>query len=124
MGPTRLALSVLGGVFAVWLALAVGLLADGGLGPDETGRMVVVFDPRLDGDQALLRVALADGRIVRHSWFPFALVVEDDQPGLAGRLRDAGALIAMREMLAAFMLAGGCLGGHAPLPSPRVGTAL
>ena len=124
MTPRRLALALGAGLIGLWLLLATTLLASGGLPGHASGRMIAVFRPGTSADQALLNVAAADARLVRGSWFAFAVLVHDDAPGLAGRLRDAGAVIVAREMVAAFLLAGGCVGGHTVLPLPRFGSGL
>ncbi len=124
MSPARLALALAAGLVGLWLLLATALLASGGLPAAASGRMIAVFVPSTSADQALLNIAAADAQIVRGSWFPFAVLVHDDAPGLAGRLRDAGAVIVAREMVAAFLLAGGCVGGHAVLPLPRFGSGM
>ena len=124
MTPARLAAALGIGLVALWLVLAGGLLASGGLPAAASGRMIAVFPPSTSADQTLLSIAAADARIVRGSWFAFAVVVHDDAPGLAGRLRAAGAVIVAREMVAAFLLAGGCVGGHTILPLPRFGSGM
>lgn len=85
-------------IAAVLMLLVVGSLAPlvsmAALPPGATGTVAAVFPPGRS-DQALRAVVAADGRLVRQGAFGWVLVVHGTEPGLAGRLQDAGAWLVL-----------------------------
>ncbi len=76
----------------VGLAVA-GLLAVTGmtLAPSDEGPVAALFAPSLSRTEVMLRVAAADASLIRHGAFDGIVVATADDPGLARRLRNAGA---------------------------------
>ena len=104
----KFALGLFGSVFAVWLLVMIILVRHAALPADASGTMLVVFEPRISESEAVHIIAEAQGKIVKQTGFSFAWLVQDDAPGLAGRLRANGALGAYRELPIPVELAG-CL---------------
>jgi hypothetical protein len=94
----RFALAFFGGVLVAWLAVMTFLMHRSALPPEATGTMLAVFEPTINQDKAFATIVAAGGNVVRKTSFDFIWVVASDQPGLAGRLRDNGALGAYREL--------------------------
>lgn len=61
------------------------------LAPPDNGPVAALFAPFLSRTEVMHRIAAADGALIRHGLFDSIVVVAADDPGLAGRLRDAGA---------------------------------
>jgi hypothetical protein len=78
------------------------------LPPEAGGTMVAVFPPGFDGADALAAVARADGLPVRTTWLGNVWVVHGPEPGFAGRLREAGAWLAVAAVPFEPGLLGGC----------------
>jgi len=99
------------------IALFLSLLAAGLVGmliairasalPDSaSGKMLAVFDPRLDEPAIFAVLVRAGGRPMRRTWLPAVWVVAGDAPGFAGSLRQAGAIGAYGELPMSPELAG------------------
>jgi len=99
------------------IALFLSLLAAGLVGmliairasalPDSaSGKMLAVFDPRLDEPAIFAALVRAGGRPMRRTWLPAVWVVAGDAPGFAGSLRQAGAIGAYGELPMSPELAG------------------
>ena len=76
-------------------ASVVPLFAAQDLPDTGSGTVAAVFAPGVRSERILAAVAGADGRIVRHGRWPNIVVVHDAAPGLAGRLRRAGAWLVL-----------------------------
>jgi hypothetical protein len=75
--------------------------------PDEaSGKMLAVFDPRLDEQAMFAALVRAGGRPLRRTWLSSVWVVAGDTPGFAGSLRQAGAIGAYGELPISPELAG------------------
>jgi len=94
----RFALAFFGGVLVVWAGTMTFLMHRSALPPEATGTMLAVFQPSTSADKAFATIVAAGGNVVRKSSFDFIWVVTSDQPGLAGRLHENGALGAYREL--------------------------
>lgn len=95
---------------ALLLLLASALaLAGTALAPREDGLVAAVFPPGLDRNGVLERVVAADAVLVRPGAWNWIAVVASTRPGLAARLRAAGAWLVLDPIAAA-----GC-----PLPQSR-----
>lgn len=97
---------------ALLLLLASTLsLAGTALAPRDDGLVAAVFPPGLDRNGVLERVAAADAVLVRLGAWDGIAVAASTRPGLAARLRAAGAWLVLDPIAAA-----GC-----PLPSSPAG---
>lgn len=78
----------------VGLAVA-GLLAVTAMtfAPPDKGPVAALFAPSLSRTEVMSRVAAADAALIRHGLFDGIVVAAADDPGLAQRLRNAGAWI-------------------------------
>lgn len=74
------------------------------LAPPDDGPVAALFAPFLSRTEIIHRVAAADGALIRHGLFDSIVVVTADDPGLARRLRDAGAWLVTNPLAA-----GACL---------------
>jgi len=104
----KFALGLFGSVLIVWLLVMVILVRHAALPAEASGTMLVVFEPRISETEAVHIIAEAQGKIVKQTGVSFAWLVQDDAPGLVGRLRANGALGAYRELPIPVELAG-CL---------------
>ena len=84
------------------------LIHNAALPSEASGIMMAIFDPGISQTEALRVIAAAQGKIVKQTGFGFAWLVQSDEPGLAGRLKENGALGAYRELPINIELAG-CL---------------
>ena len=102
------ALKLAGGIVGVWLLLLGFALYEAALPPEGSGIVIAVFPPGTDGTT----IAAASGaRILSTTWFDNMLIVEDETPGLAGRLRQAGAIAVFSNISFAGLNFVGCVGG-------------
>ncbi|HEY4994959.1 MAG TPA: hypothetical protein VII21_01545 [Aestuariivirga sp.] len=104
----KFALGFFGSVLVAWLLVMVILVRHAALPAEASGTMLVVFEPRISEIEAVHIIAEAQGKIVKQTGVGFAWLVQDDAPGLAGRLRANGALGAYRELPIPIEMAG-CL---------------
>jgi hypothetical protein len=85
-------------MIVVWVVMMALMVRAAMLPGEATGPMLVAFRPGTPGDEALARIVAAGGSPLRPTWVPFIWAVTADEPGLAGRLVDAGALAAFSEL--------------------------
>lgn len=102
-------------VAAAVFALSLALMMQAALDPERSGPLTVLFPPSWSGERMLLAVARADGIAMRRSWLPGGMQVTARAPGLAVRLKAAGAVLVLPEAPGLFAL-GGC-SGTARLPA-------
>lgn len=102
----RLALWLFAAVLGAWIVVMAALMRAGALPPEATGTMLAVFQPGTPPDRIFASLTRAEARIVRPSAFGFIWVVSGDAPGLAGRLRENGALGAYRDLPVSPTIAG------------------
>ena len=105
-GGHRLALGLFATVLVVWLAGMAMLMRHSALPADATGPMLAVFEPGTSGDEAFASLTRAGARVIRPSGLSFIWVVTSDEPGLAGRLAQQGALGAYRDLPISPVIAG------------------
>lgn len=110
----RFALRLLGGIVAAWLLVLLLVLQAARLPPEGSGTVIAVFPPRFGADRSFAAASAAEARLVSLSWFDNVLVLDDPDPGLAGRLERQGALAVFRNVSFAGVSFAGCVG--APLP--------
>jgi hypothetical protein len=94
----RFAVSLFLAVLLVWIAVMGILMRQASLPPDASGPMLAVFEPGTTPDDIFAKVTIAGARPIRETAFGFIWVVAGDEPGLAGRLADQGAIGAYREL--------------------------
>ncbi len=94
----RLAIALFISVIVVWLAIMAIVMRAAALAPEASGTMLAVFDPGSSEDQIFASLTRADARPVRPSAFGLIWIVAGDRPGLAGRLKQQGAIGAYREL--------------------------
>lgn len=102
----RLALGLFGAVLLAWIAVMAVLMRQSALPPEASGVMLAVFNPGTPEDEVFATLAKAGARIVKKSELDFVWVVAGDEPGLAGRLAENGALGAYRELPVSPTIAG------------------
>jgi hypothetical protein len=102
----RLAFGLFGSVLAIWLMVMAMVMRHAALAPDASGPMIAVFEPGLSADDVFAKLTQAGAKPVRATGLAFIWVVAGDEPGLAGRLRQQGAVGAYRELPFSPTLAG------------------
>ena len=88
------------------LALSVLPLAALESAPASDSDLAAIYAPWIGADGAVVRAASAGGAIVRLGLIGAIVVVHDERPGLAGRLRASGAWLLLDPKFL-----GGCLAG-------------
>lgn len=115
----RFAITFFVGVLLVWLAVMAVLTRNAALAADASGTMLVVFPVSVSETDAVAAIAASGGNVIKKSGFNFAWLVDAPEAGLAGRLKDHGALGAYRELPIPVELAG-CLA----VADAKIGEAL
>ena len=105
------ALKLAGAIVGVWLLLMGLVLYHAALPPEGSGVVIAVFPLGTDSTAVATASAATGARILSTTWFDNMLIVEDEMPGLAGRLRAAGAIAAFRNVSFAGLSFVGCVGG-------------
>ena len=105
------ALNLAGGIVGVWLLLLGFALYEAALPPEGSGIVIAVFPPGTDGTTIAAASGAIGARILSTTWFDNMLIVEDETPGLAGRLRQAGAIAVFSNISFAGLSFVGCVGG-------------
>lgn len=105
------ALKLAGAILGVWLLLMGVVLYQAALPPEGSGIVIAVFPPGTDSTTVATASAATGARILSTTWFDNMLVVDDESAGFAGRLRDAGAIAAFRNVSFAGLSFVGCVGG-------------
>ena len=94
----RLALGLFASALLAWLLAMAVVMRHAALPPDAKGTMLTVFEPGTPPDDAFARLTRAGARPVRDTAFGFIWVVSGDEPGLAGRLVQQGAIGTYRDL--------------------------
>lgn len=102
----RLALALFAAVLMAWIAAMAILMRHAALPPEASGPMLVVFEPGTPDDAVFASLTRAGARVIRQSGLSFIWVVAGEEPGLAGRLAQEGALGAYRELPLSPVIAG------------------
>ena len=102
----RLALALFLAVLVAWLAGMAMVMRHAALPAEASGPMLVVFEPGTPDDAAFASLTRAGARVIRQSGLAFVWVVAGEEPGLAGRLAQEGALGAYRELPLSPVIAG------------------
>lgn len=85
-------------VLVAWAGIMVWVMRDAALPAAANGTMIAVFEPGISADDAFARLTRAGARPVRETSLAFVWVVNAEEPGLAGRLQEQGAIGAYREL--------------------------
>lgn len=109
--PHAFTLKLLGTILALWLGVMAALLAYAQMDEGESGAAIIVFPPGWSLEQSLAATHRADARLLTPTAFDNILTVAGDRPGLVGRLKQAGGLIAFRNLTLGGISFAGCLGG-------------
>jgi hypothetical protein len=110
----RFALKLLAWITAIWLAGMALLFEAAALPPEASGTVIVLFPIGTETARSIAASAAAGAKLVSPSRFENVLVVADEAPGLAGRLKDQGALAVFKNMSFAGFSFAGCIGASAP----------
>jgi hypothetical protein len=114
-----LALGLLGAVLALWLVALAVTLEVAGHEARRSGTLLAVFPRGIGTTDVLVRVAGADGVVVRGTWFANVWHVHGEQPRFAGALREQGAVYVLPMLPFDVFGTGGCGFGDAPRASAR-----
>ena len=106
---TGAALALMVGVVVLWLAVLALILRAAALGPDDAGKMFVIFPPGTVPAEAFSAIVTAGGEPIRPALGDWAWIAHADAVGFVGRLETRGALAAFRGAPAGLSLAG-CFG--------------
>ena len=74
------------------------IMRAGALSADATGTMLAVFEPSTSSDKVFASIVNAGGKPIRQTSFGFIWVVTSDEAGLAGRLKQNGAIGSYRNL--------------------------
>lgn len=106
----RFALKLLSWILGIWL-IALGLLFEAAaLPPEASGTVIVLFPPGTKVAESVAAGAAAGAKLVSPSWFENVLVVADEAPGLARRLKEQGAIEVFENIRFAGISFAGCIG--------------
>ena len=94
----RLAISLFVSAILAWIVVMAVIMREAALPASASGTMLVVFEPGTSNDEIFANLTRAGARPVRETAFGFIWVVTADELGLAGRLRDAGAIGTYRDL--------------------------
>ena len=85
-------------VILLWLLAMAIIMRAGALTPDASGTMLAVFEPNTPSDKVFASIVNAGGKPIRQTSFGFIWVVNSDEAGLAGRLKQNGAIGSYRNL--------------------------
>lgn len=94
----RLAFGIFVSILTIWLGAMAVLMRQSALPPEASGPMLAVFEPGTPQHDIFAALTRAEARIVRPSALGFIWIVAGDEPGLAGRLAEQGAIGAYRDL--------------------------
>ena len=104
------AFALMAGVVVLWLAVLVLILRAAALGPDDAGKVLVIFPPGTAPAEAFAAIVTAGGAPLRPALGAWAWIAHADGAGFVGRLETHGALAAFRGAPVGLALAG-CFAG-------------
>jgi hypothetical protein len=94
----KFALTFFASVIALWLIAMAIIMRAGALTQEATGTMLAVFDPNTPSDKVFESIISAGANPIRQTSFGFIWVVSSDEAGLAGRLKENGAIGSYRNL--------------------------
>jgi hypothetical protein len=110
----RFALKLLAWIVGIWLTAMAFVFDAAVLPPEASGTVIVLFPVGTETAEAVVASAAAGAKLVSTSWFDSVLVVADETPGLAGRLKEQGAIDSFKNMSFAGISFAGCIGASLP----------
>jgi hypothetical protein len=93
-------------------ALALALLLHVAADPERTGRFTAFFPATTPPEARFAAVIAAGGVPVRETWFPGAIELESEEPGIARRLESVGARLVLPGLPSKLLPLGGCSTGR------------
>lgn len=105
-GGTRFALALMAGVALIWVTAVVLILRPAVLGPQDAGKLFVVFAPGIERAAAFEAIVKAEGEPIRPALGSWGWVAHGEGHGFVGRLEAEGALVAFRNAPGGLSLAG------------------
>lgn len=114
----RAALALMVGVVVLWAAVLAVILRAAALGPEDAGKVFVVFPPGTAPAGAFAAIVGAGGEPVRAALGDWAWIAHADGAGFVGRLERNGALAAFRGAPVGLSLAG-CFAWATDRPLPQ-----
>lgn len=111
-----LAAALFGGVMACCAALLGITLLRADLPPEASGRVMAFYPWGWSREATLAAAFHSEARLVRESWLGNGLILQSDEPGLSGRLRQSGAIAVWPAAGFETFSFAGCTG----LPNPRL----
>jgi hypothetical protein len=112
------ALALMVGVVVLWAGVLAVILRVGALGPEDGGKVFVVFPPATAPAEAFAAIVGAGGEPVRAALGGWGWIAHSEAPGFVGRLERNGALAAFRGAPVGLSLAG-CFAWAADRPLPH-----
>ena len=106
------------GLVVAALLVTLALLGHAARAPQRTGPLLALFPPGWSAEARLVAVTQADGLMRGEGRLPGLVEVVSDQPGLAARLRAAGALFVLVPLPADALTLGACSGAGLPPARP------
>jgi hypothetical protein len=94
----RVAITFFLSVIGIWIIVMAALMRQAALPAEASGPMLAVFEPGAPPDDIFAKLVKAGAKPMRETAFGFIWVVAGDEPGLAGRLAQQGAIGAYREL--------------------------
>ena len=114
----RVAVVLMIGTAVVWAIVLAAVVRGAALGPDEEGRMFVVFPPGTAPADAFAAIVTAGGEPVRPALGDWGWIAHADAAGFVGRLERNGALAAFRGAPVGLSLSG-CFAWALDRPLPQ-----
>jgi len=112
------ALALMVGVVVLWAGVLAAILRVAALGPEDGGKVFVVFPPATAPAEAFAAIVAAGGEPVRAALGDWAWIAHAEGPGFVGRLERNGALAAFRGAPVGLSLAG-CFAWATDRPLPH-----
>jgi hypothetical protein len=114
----RVAVVLMIGIAVAWAIVLAAVVRGAALGPDEEGRMFVVFPPGTAPADAFAAIVAAGGEPVRPALGAWGWIAHADAAGFVGRLEQSGALAAFRGAPVGLSLSG-CFAWALDRPLPQ-----
>jgi hypothetical protein len=114
-----LAAALLAGAIAVTGLVFVLVMRQAALPAEASGTVLALFPPGIGAEARFAAIARADGRLVRGTALPNAVIVDGETPGFAGRLEAEGAWRVLAAGPFDLFAAGGCSFGLDPREATR-----
>lgn len=108
----RFALKLLAWITGIWFVGMALLFKAAALPPEASGTVIALFPIGTETTRAVTASAAAGAKLVSPSWFENVLVVADEAPGLAGRLKEHGALAVFANTSFGGFSFAGCIGAR------------